>query len=122
MPYYTQEDYVSVKDMRGWNKDDKAEQINLNWWIRVEYYALNNKTASFVKMVEKWFNDHDGSVPSQQVMRLGDMATFLEERLTAQMRPNQPQAEIENRRPIFHSTIIDRIVAENNRLKAKYGW
>ena len=66
--YYHHEDYVSEKDMRGWNKDDKAEQREINWDIRLEYYAGRHNTKQFVKMLEKWYDDYEGSVPTMTMI------------------------------------------------------
>jgi hypothetical protein len=108
-----------VHQVRGLLADRKELREQL-LWIKVKNYADNNKTASFVKMVEEWYNDNRHTdIPAKQMIRLGDMAVALEERLIALMRPNQPQEEIENRRPIFHSWIINKIVAERNRLKGE---
>ena len=62
--YYHHEDYVSEKDMRGWNNDDKAEQREINWDIRLEYYAQRQNIKQFVKMLEKWYDDYEGRVPT----------------------------------------------------------
>jgi hypothetical protein len=117
--YYDHEDYVSEKDMRGWNKDDKAEQRSVNWDIRLEYYAAHLKTAQFVKMLEKWYTDRDGRVPTLTMLKYGRLAKEVEERLTENWRPNQSQAEIENTRRIFVSHIVSRIVDETNAIEER---
>jgi hypothetical protein len=117
--YYHHEDYVSEKDMKGWTKEDKAEQRSVNWDIRLEYYAANLKTAQFVKMLEKWFNDQDGRVPTLTMMSYGRLAMEMERRLIAAWRPNQSKAEIDNTRPIFVSHIINRIVDETNAVEER---
>jgi hypothetical protein len=70
-------------------------------------------------MLEKWYNDYNGRVPTLTMMTYARLAIEMERRLTDAIRPNQPQKEIENRRPFFNSHIINRIVDENNRVEER---
>jgi len=103
--YYHHEDYVSEKDMRLWRVTDKAEQRKINWDIRLEYYADRTNTKQFVKMLEKWYNDYDGSVPTLTMRKYVKIATFY-----------------------FHTNlkslgvIINRMIEESDRLDKHYGW
>ena len=120
--YYDHEDYVSEKEMKGMRKCDREEQRRVNWEIRLEFYAENLKTAQFVKMIEKWYNDYNGRVPTLTMMKYAKMAKDLEARHLALWRPNESKAEINNRRPLNNSYIINRIVDETERLNQKFGW
>lgn len=108
MPQY-HEDYVSEKKMRGWSKDEREEQREMNWMIRLEFYAENRKNAQFIKMIEKWYNDYDGNVPTLTMMKYAKMAKNLQ--LTSRIDD-----------PIFQSRIINKIIEERERLNEKFGW
>jgi len=105
--YYNHEDYVSVKDMRGWHKDDKAEQMEINWWIRIEYYADKGNHAQFGKMVKKWYEDHSfpNTYPATDTMKIGKMAKRM---------PKKTYWE-----DYEHSALIKTIIAEGERIEAR---
>jgi hypothetical protein len=83
--YYNHADYVALKDMRGWNKDNKAEQIEINWWIRLEYYATHRDAVAmhlnkFTTMVEKWLDGCGAHIPKMQVDRIARLAIGMRNR------------------------------------------
>ena len=53
MAYYKHDKYFSEKDMKGWSKERKAGQRELNWALRLQHYAVHNP-AMFVKMTDDW--------------------------------------------------------------------
>ena len=53
MAYYKHEKYCSEKEMRGWSVERKSKQRELNWDLRLQYYAVHNP-AMFVKMTDEW--------------------------------------------------------------------
>lgn len=80
--YYNHEDYVSLKNMKNWNKDDKAEQIELNWFIRLNHYAQKH-VGYFRKsslMIAKWLRKYDSSVPPLRLMRVAKLYKDMCER------------------------------------------
>ena len=53
MAYYKHEKYFSEKNMNEWSEERKAAQRELNWDLRLQYYAVHNP-AMFVKMTDDW--------------------------------------------------------------------
>jgi hypothetical protein len=117
--YYHHEDYVSEKDMRGWNKDDKAEQREINWDIRLEYYADRLNAKQVVKMLEEWIDRYEfpyGGVPTLTMRKYAQMAIEMERRMMDAWRPNQSKKEISNRSPFYNSHKISRMIETYERM------
>jgi len=71
MAYYKNEEYRSEVEMKreGMSEADKAAQRELNWDIRIEHYAVNNR-LQFRKMVEKWAESFDFPSPGVPTMKM----------------------------------------------------
>ena len=76
MAYYKNEEYRSESEMKrqGMCEADKAAQRELNWDIRLEYYAKNSdvlkNSVQFRKMVEKWAESFDFPSPGVPTMKM----------------------------------------------------
>ena len=53
MAYYNNDKYFSEKEMKGWSKERKTAQRELNWDLRIQHYARHNP-AMFVKITDNW--------------------------------------------------------------------
>jgi hypothetical protein len=78
MAYYKNEEYRSETEMKrqGMSEGEKAAQRELNWDIRIEHYAVNNR-AQFRKMVEKWaesFGFPSPGVPTMKMLHILKLA------------------------------------------------
>jgi len=71
MAYYKNEEYRSETEMKrqGMSEGEKAAQRELNWDIRIEHYAVNNR-AQFRQMVEKWAESVDFPSPGVPTMKM----------------------------------------------------
>lgn len=71
MAYYKNKEYCSESEMKrqGMCEEDKALQRELNWDIRIEHYAVNNR-AQFRKMVENWAESFDFPSPGVPTMKM----------------------------------------------------
>ena len=71
MAYYKNEEYRSETEMKrqGMSEEEKAAQRELNWDIRIEHYAVNNR-LQFRKMVEKWAESFDFPSPGVPTMKM----------------------------------------------------
>ena len=76
MAYYKNEEYRSEVEMKrqGMCEADKAAQRELNWDIRLEYYAKNSdvlkNSVQFRKMVENWAESFDFPSPGVPTMKM----------------------------------------------------
>ena len=71
MAYYKNEEYRSETEMKrqGMSEEEKAVQRELNWDIRVEHYAVNNR-LQFRKMVDDWAARFDFPSPGVPTMKM----------------------------------------------------
>lgn len=74
--YYEQEGYISESEMRklGYSVEEKMEQREQNWWLKLCFYVEHNKPLHFRKMIEKWYNDNDGRVPTMTMRQIASKA------------------------------------------------
>lgn len=79
MAYYRHPDYCSESEMKkqGWREDEKAEQRERNWDIRLDHYANNSHVlkncVQFRKMVDDWaesFQFPSPGVPTMKMLRI----------------------------------------------------
>jgi hypothetical protein len=79
MAYYRHPDYCSESEMKkqGWSEDEKAEQRERNWDIRLDHYAKNSHVlkncVQFRKMVDDWaesFQFPSPGVPTMKMLRI----------------------------------------------------
>ena len=83
MAYYRHPDYCSESEMKkqGWREDEKAEQRERNWDIRLDHYAKNSHVlkncVQFRKMVDDWaesFRFPSPGVPTMKMLRILKLA------------------------------------------------
>jgi len=81
--YYEQEDYISGREMRklGYSETEKMSQREQNWWLKVCFYVEHNKPLRFLTMVEKWYNDNDGRVPTMTMRQIASKALTMDDRI-----------------------------------------
>jgi hypothetical protein len=79
--YYEQEDYISEREMckLGYSENEKMEQRDQNWWLKVCFYVEHNKPLHFLTMVDKWYNDNDGIVPTMTMRQIASKALTMDE-------------------------------------------
>lgn len=79
--YYDQEDYISERCMRKlrYSEKEKMFQRDQNWWLKVCFYVEQNKPLDFINMVEKWYNNNDGRVPTMTMRQIASKALTMGE-------------------------------------------
>jgi hypothetical protein len=104
--YYEQDDYISKRAMRklGYSENDKIEQRDVNWWLKVSFYVEHNKPQAFINIVEKWYNANYGRVPTMTMRQIASKVLKMDESI------------------IEKSKIVRMFVDEYNRQNAFYGF
>jgi hypothetical protein len=104
--YYDQDDYISERAMRklGYSENEKIEQRDMNWWLKVSFYVEHNKPQAFINIVEKWYNANDGRVPTMTMRQIASKVLKMDESI------------------IEKSKIVRMFVDEYNRQNAFYGF
>lgn len=78
MAYYKNEEYCSETEMKrqGMSEEEMDAQRELNWDIRLKYYAVKNP-AQFVKMTDEWagrFGFPSSGVPTMKMLHILKLA------------------------------------------------
>jgi len=79
--YYDQEEYISERWMRKlrYSEKEKMVQREHNWWLKVSFYVEKNKPLNFINIVEKWYNNNDGRVPTMTMRQIASKALTMGE-------------------------------------------